>query len=200
MYQASVEHALTLIAALVRRVQTKDAVAWLSEMLDYNVPLGKLNRGLAVLDGTLHRALHAVCFTLVLPLLEVQHALTPPTPLGVRALRNGTVSQQEAFLAMAVGWCIEWLQAFFLVADDMMDHSITRRGQPCWYKLPHVGLNACNDCIVLEACIYKILKKHARQLPCYTEVRAVCYQSPDCLPVFADRYLHTRSCWSCSTM
>jgi len=32
-------------------VQTTDAVAWLREMMDYNVPLGKLNRGLAVLDG-----------------------------------------------------------------------------------------------------------------------------------------------------
>ena len=32
-------------------VQTKDAVVWIREMLDYNVPLGKLNRGLAVLDG-----------------------------------------------------------------------------------------------------------------------------------------------------
>ncbi|KAE9019126.1 hypothetical protein PR003_g13458 [Phytophthora rubi] len=31
-----------------------------------------------------------------------------------------------------LGWCIEWLQAFFLVADDIMDESITHRGQPCW--------------------------------------------------------------------
>jgi hypothetical protein len=31
--------------------QTSNAVAWMREMMDYNVPLGKLNRGLAVLDG-----------------------------------------------------------------------------------------------------------------------------------------------------
>ena len=31
-----------------------------------------------------------------------------------------------------LGWCIEWLQAWLLVADDIMDESQTRRGQPCW--------------------------------------------------------------------
>ena len=89
----------------------------------------------------------------------------------MRALQPKGASKEVQFLAMTVGWCIEWLQAFFLVADDMMDHSITRRGQPCWYKVPKVGLNACNDCIVLEACIYKILKKHVKKLPCYLPVR-----------------------------
>ena len=98
---------------------------------------------------------------------------------------------------MTVGWCIEWLQAFFLVADDMMDHSITRRGQPCWYKVPKVGLNACNDCIVLEACIYKILKKHTKQLPCYVEARSF----PRMFLLLLSRTdFIRRSCLSCSTM
>ena len=48
------------------------------------------------------------------------------------------VSPDEVFKANALGWCIEWLQAYFLVADDMMDNSVTRRGQPCWYRNPKV--------------------------------------------------------------
>jgi len=93
---------------------------------------------------------------------------------------------------MCIGWCIEWLQAFFLVADDMMDHSITRRGQPCWYKVPKVGMNACNDCIILEACIYKILKRHTAKLPCYVQVGIPRY-------IAAAILLTPPSCWSCST-
>lgn len=34
------------------RAQTENAMSWIKEMTDYNVPKGKLNRGLAVLDGT----------------------------------------------------------------------------------------------------------------------------------------------------
>lgn len=41
-------------------------------------------------------------------------------------------TNKERLQACALGWSIEFLQAFFLVADDLMDDSITRRGAPCW--------------------------------------------------------------------
>ena len=33
-----------------------------------------------------------------------------------------------------LGWSVEYLQACMLMADDMMDGSVTRRGNPCWYR------------------------------------------------------------------
>lgn len=54
------------------------------------------------------------------------------------ATKGKPLSPPEFARAAVLGWCIEWLQAFFLVADDVMDDSVTRRGQPCWFRLPHV--------------------------------------------------------------
>ena len=65
--------------------------------------------------------------------------------------------QKEAFV---LGWCIEFLQAFFLVADDMMDQSTTRRGKPCWYLKDNHGNLAINDAILLETSIYTLLDKY----------------------------------------
>lgn len=127
--------------------QTSAARQWLVEMLDYNVPGGKLNRGMAVLD--------------VLRALKGDQEITP----------------EEAQGANILGWCIEWLQAFFLVADDIMDNSITRRGQPCWYRVPKVGLVAINDGIVLESCIYRILQKHFRGTPYYTQLMELFHET-----------------------
>ena len=74
-----------------------------------------------------------------------------------------------------LGWCIEWLQAWLLVADDMMDESVTRRGQPCWYKSKTdkgnpVGTIAINDAVTIEALVYKILKRHFSQDACYAQL------------------------------
>lgn len=48
-----------------------------------------------------------------------------------------------------------------------MDSSITRRGQPCWYRSEGVGMIAINDAFMLEAAIYWLLKKHFREDPSY---------------------------------
>ncbi|PZR65874.1 MAG: hypothetical protein DI537_50880, partial [Stutzerimonas stutzeri] len=109
-----------------------------AQVLDYNVPHGKLNRGLAVVDA-------------------------------VRTLQPGATAELRR-QAAAVGWCIELLQAYFLVADDMMDGSVTRRGQPCWYRVPDVGTTAINDGILLEAALYRVLKNHAGQHVSYPEL------------------------------
>ncbi|KAG8876857.1 Farnesyl pyrophosphate synthetase [Serendipita sp. 405] len=82
-------------------------------------------------------------------------------------LQGRTLTDEEFFKASVLGWCVELLQAFFLVSDDMMDASITRRGQPCWYRVPHVGNIAINDSFMLEAAIYHLLKVHFRQEKCY---------------------------------
>lgn len=51
------------------------------------------------------------------------------------------------------------LQSLFLITDDIMDKSTTRRGQRCWYTLEDVGMIAINDSLMIENSIYYILKK-----------------------------------------
>ena len=91
------------------REMPPEAVQWVTDMMDYTCPGGKLNRGTTVLS---------VARTFAAP-----RELTP----------------LEECRACVLGWAIEYLQAFFLVADDLMDDSKTRRGAPCWYLLPKVG-------------------------------------------------------------
>jgi len=62
------------------------------------------------------------------------------------------------------------MQAYLLVADDMMDESLTRRGQPCWYRRDDVGLTAINDSLMLEACVYSLLHLHFSEKPYYADL------------------------------
>ena len=57
-------------------------------------------------------------------------------------------------------------QAFFLVSDDIMDGSVTRRGQPCWYHKTG-GITAFNNSLILETCVYSIIRQYFRSEPSY---------------------------------
>ncbi len=91
-------------------------------------------------------------------------------PDSVSLLLGTPLSEEQYFQSATLGWMIELLQAFFLVSDDIMDSSITRRGNPCWYRQPHVGMIAINDAFMLESAIYNLLKKYFRSHPSYIDL------------------------------
>eukprot|EP00980_Cylindrotheca_fusiformis_P016928 scaffold5156_cov143-Cylindrotheca_fusiformis.AAC.8 len=92
------------------------------------------------------------------------------TVVSVYELLNETTDTVELAKASVLGWAVEFLQAFFLVADDVMDESPTRRGQPCWYKLEKVGWIAINDSFILESFVFTIIKKHFGASPYYQKL------------------------------
>lgn len=113
---------------------------WIRENLKYNTIGGKLNRGLSVIDT-------------------------------YKLVTNKSELTEEEYKKVAVlGWTIELLQAYFLVADDIMDASKTRRGQPCWYLKPNVGMIAINDAFILESVLYLLLKKYFRNTDYYVDL------------------------------
>ena len=120
---------------------------WIEKMLEYNTKGGKMTRGLMVVE----------------------------TAVIIFKARGMPVDNTTMCKFAVLGWCIEWLQAWLLVADDMMDESVTRRGQPCWYKSKTdkgnpVGTIAINDAVTIEALVYKILKRHFSQDACYAQL------------------------------
>lgn len=62
------------------------------------------------------------------------------------------------------------LQTVYLILDDIIDKSEFRRRQLCWHKLETVGRLAVNDAILIENCLFYILKKYARHLERYAEI------------------------------
>ncbi|KAJ3175898.1 Farnesyl pyrophosphate synthetase [Geranomyces variabilis] len=128
-----------LVAELKNYSLPQDGVEHVKKMLAYNVPGGKLNRGLTV-------------------------------PSALQSLLKRSLTKDELLKSQILGWCIELLQAFFLISDDIMDGSITRRGQPCWYKQPTIGMIAINDAFICEGAIYRLLKQHFRGTPYYADL------------------------------
>mmetsp|Transcript_16605 Transcript_16605/g.18591 ORF Transcript_16605/g.18591 Transcript_16605/m.18591 type:complete len:426 (-) Transcript_16605:88-1365(-) len=104
---------------------------WLRKMLEHTLKGGKMNRGLMVVES------------------------------GVAIIGKDKVTNTNLCQLAVLGWAIEWLQAWLLVADDIMDSSVTRRGQPCWYKtLGDAWYIAINDAVTIEAFVYKMIKHH----------------------------------------
>lgn len=123
-----------------RHSDMPDVTRWLSKVLQYNVPGGKKNRALV--------------------LVYAYKQLALPDQLTDENIR----------LARILGWCNEMLQAFFLIEDDVVDHSKTRRGQPCWYLHNDIGLTAVNDGILVEQMIFQLLRMHFKHKSCYLDL------------------------------
>lgn len=91
-------------------------------------------------------------------------------PDSTMKLLGRELTQEEYFSTATLGWMVELLQAFFLVSDDMMDGSISRRGAPCWYRQEGVGNVAINDSFMLESSIYVLLKQYFKAHPAYIDM------------------------------
>ncbi|CAN1855245.1 Farnesyl pyrophosphate synthase 1 [Linum perenne] len=113
---------------------------WVDKVILYSCFAGKLNRGVSVVES-------------------------------YKLLKQGNeLTETEMFLASTLGWCIEWLQACLLITDDIMDSAHTRRGQPCWFRVPEVGLIAVNDGMLLRNHVARMLKKYFRDKPYYVDL------------------------------
>eukprot|EP00298_Acanthocystis_sp_HF-20_P016912 c21624_g1_i2.p1 GENE.c21624_g1_i2~~c21624_g1_i2.p1 ORF type:complete len:379 (-),score=112.99 c21624_g1_i2:125-1201(-) len=112
----------------------------LKRLLDYTVLGGKMTRGLTVAES-------------------LKASIAPRLP-----------TEEEIFHCHILGWCLEILQAAFLVADDIMDNAKTRRNKPCWNQVENMGKQAYNDAFILESFVYLLLKQHCRQCKWYIDV------------------------------
>lgn len=123
-----------------KKYESKTAPKWFAKSLQYNVPNGKKNRGLALV-------------------------------LAFKMLaKSDEINEENLRLAQTLGWCVEMLQSVFIMADDIMDGSETRRGHQCWYKLDDIGFCAINDSMMIENGIYYLLKKYFGDKEYYNEI------------------------------
>ncbi|CAG9764136.1 unnamed protein product [Ceutorhynchus assimilis] len=130
-----------------RNQELPEVMKRFARTLQYNTPNGKKYRGMIVISSY--------------KMLEDPARLTP----------------ENIRLASIVGWCVEMLQAYFLILDDIMDSSETRRGNPCWYRQPGIGMSAINDALMIQNAIYALLKKHFKNHPAYVPLMEVFHET-----------------------
>lgn len=123
-----------------KHIDVPEATKWLAKLLQYNVPNGKKNRGLATV--------------LAYKMLEKPENLTP----------------ENIRLANIMGWCTEMFHTHHLLLNDIIEGTDMRRGTPCWHRRPDVGLGGINDAILVQTAMYSTLKKYFSTKPYYKNV------------------------------
>ncbi|XP_023945259.2 uncharacterized protein LOC112051030 [Bicyclus anynana] len=123
-----------------KHIDVPEASKWLAKLLQYTVPNGKKNRGLATV--------------LAYKMLEKQDNLTP----------------ENIHLANIMGWCTEMFHTHQMLAIDMMEGAEMRRGVPCWHRQPNVGLGGINDLALVNAAMCSTLKRYFSNKPYYKNV------------------------------
>lgn len=123
-----------------KHLDVPEASKWLAKLLQYNVPNGKKNRGLATV--------------LAYKMLEKKENLT----------------DENIYSANVMGWCVEMFHTHQLLLNDIMQGTQMRRRAPCWHRRPDVGLRATNDAAFVQSVMYSTLKRHFQNKTYYKNV------------------------------
>ncbi|XP_068620587.1 uncharacterized protein [Battus philenor] len=81
-----------------------------------------------------------------------------------------TLSEKQWEVSYKLAWAIEIMQAAILIADDVDDEAVTRRGKKCWHLLPDVGKLVVNDCGLLRSFLYETLRPNFSDLSQFTQI------------------------------
>ncbi|XP_071562441.1 farnesyl pyrophosphate synthase-like isoform X2 [Temnothorax nylanderi] len=87
-----------------------------------------------------------------------------------KMLTPNELTEDNIRLVRILAWCVELMQAYFFIIDDIIDRSLVRRGKPCWYRYSDIGEAAANDGVFLESAIYYIIRKHFNGRECYVDL------------------------------
>ncbi|KAJ6008978.1 hypothetical protein N7522_003994 [Penicillium canescens] len=87
-----------------------------------------------------------------------------------QALKVDALTTEQTQDLMVLGWLVEIQNAAYLIWDDIMDGSETRRGQPCWYRRDEIGLMSINDGCLLASTVFIVLKTHFKDHPAYHDL------------------------------
>lgn len=134
-FQNSWQDILHSLATNKKMSQLPEVSDWVQKVLEYNLAGGKKFRGMTTV--------------LAYEMLE----------------KPENITEDSLKLIHVAGWCTEMLQSYFLIIDDIMDGSTTRRGVPCWFRNPNIGMGALNDCILIYSSLCEILKTYFGNTP-----------------------------------